>query len=127
MSGLTDKFLFDVIVLVATLQSATLERQFQLADERIYDNQFCLAQLGQRKKRGGDNFENFQKDQSNTWLKASSTITQYRHLNFNLIARKPIQHNSLVCLTLKHYLYFKLLHLVINFSLVSKNFAARWY
>ena len=58
MSRLTDKFLFIVIVLVATLQFATSETQSQLADEKDHGNQFS-AQLGQRKKKKGTTIKTF--------------------------------------------------------------------
>ena len=40
------------MALVATLQSATSERQSLLAGEKDNDNHFSSSQLGQRKTRG---------------------------------------------------------------------------
>ena len=44
-SWLTEYFLFDVLVLVATLQFMTSELQFQLADEEDNDNHFSIVSI----------------------------------------------------------------------------------
>ena len=53
MSYSTDNFLFDVIVLVATLQSATPKQQSQLVDDKDSDNQFSISSTGTKEENGG--------------------------------------------------------------------------
>ena len=56
MLWLTDNFLFDVTVLVATLQSPTSRGQFYLADDKNHDNQFSLDSA--RTKEGKERLNN---------------------------------------------------------------------
>ena len=63
MSRLTDKSLFNVIVLVANLQSATSKRQSQLPDDKDHDNQFSFGSIGAKEEKERDNFKNFYDDQ----------------------------------------------------------------
>ena len=79
-----------------------------------------FRRLNQEKnKRRGHNFKRFCDDQSNTSLKASSTITQNRQLNIDVIIQNFVHHGFSI-VALKHCLYFKLLRLVARFSPVSK-------
>ena len=59
MPGVTNNFLFDAIVLVATLQSATSERQFLLADEKVNDNPSFLGSIGTKEGKRSTISETF--------------------------------------------------------------------
>ena len=53
MSCPTGSFFVDVMVLVATLQSAKLDQQSQLADESDNENQFSLGSIGTKEEDRG--------------------------------------------------------------------------
>ena len=63
MSRLTDNFLFDVIVLVATLQSAISRGQSQLADNKENNYQFALGSMGTKEENEKHNKQNFLNNQ----------------------------------------------------------------
>ena len=50
MSRFTNNFLFDVTVLVATIQPVTSTEQSQLAGDKNHDKQFFSNRLERRKK-----------------------------------------------------------------------------
>ena len=81
MSWLTDKFLCDVTVLVANLQSAKSKRQSQLADDKANDYQFSLGSVGT--KEGRKENEKFRKDQLTTSKNSIKISRTHRKSFFN--------------------------------------------
>ena len=55
MSWLTDKFLFDVTVLVTSLQSATPRRRSQLANDMNHGNHLSLDFIGTKEGKEKQN------------------------------------------------------------------------
>ena len=58
-----DTYLFDVTVLVATLQPATQRGQSQLADNKNHENHFSLGSIGTKIGKQNHNNQNFHYDQ----------------------------------------------------------------
>ena len=89
MSWLTDIFLFDVMVLVATLQYATAKRQSQLANDKDNDNQFHLGSIVT--KEGNETQQSNLSQRPVDYHKVLSPISEFRPLNFKTIAKNLLK------------------------------------
>ena len=83
MSWPNDFLLFDVLVLVPTLQSATSARQSQLVEDKDHDNQFSLGSIGKKEEEERDNYKSVYNGQ----LITTESSLAFRLLNFRANAK----------------------------------------
>ena len=91
MSWLTDNLLFDVIVVVATLQYATSRTKSQLVDDMNNDNHCSLDSIGTKERKENKNNKSFHTDHLITTKRVFLLSSQYRLLYFKTIPQNILK------------------------------------
>ena len=115
MSWLTDNYLFDVTVFVATLQSATSAGQSQLADDQLSFDSIWTKEGKER--HNNKNFHNDQLTRTQNFLTNRSTPSLDLWNNLpETYTRQSLIHSAVRNTTFT----LKMLHSVINVLLISQ-------